>query len=137
MTQTILLLHLLATAVLIGNLLASAVAARTADLPEGLFEGDRLERLVLDRSRWVPWACLAVLLLTGLLMLYKWHVGPQQAISGAFYESRFGRLLVIKLVGTALLAMGLLSSRSATKRFARLNLLLGLFLILISVHIVR
>jgi hypothetical protein len=132
----ILFLHFLAVSVLIGSLFPPLASKRSLGAPYG--DGaHELRRLALDRARSIAWGCLAVLFVSGLLMLYKWHVGVEQAFSPAFYESRFGRLLVIKLLGTILLAIGLFSSRSRTGRFARLNLLVTLFLILVSIHVVR
>jgi hypothetical protein len=135
MTDTILFAHLVAVAVLISCLLQPAAAATRWGAERD--RGREPAAFLSSGLRRAAWASLAVLTVTGLLMLSNWHIGLKEAGAAAFYQSRFGRLMIIKLLATAVLVIGLSSRRPANWLRLCFNLLVGLFVIVVSVHIVR
>jgi hypothetical protein len=84
------------------------------------------------------WPALAVLGLTGILMLYYRGVTLEQVLSGEFFHDPFGRGLGIKLifVGGMMLYQTFVGHRPAP-RLIYLNMLAALVIVAISILLVR
>ncbi len=118
----------------------------------------RLFSTVGRQFRWVGWASIGLLIVTGLINLHYHGVGWAQLTSNDFWHTTFGFRLVIKgvLVGAMLVFSALHdfvlgpgasarppdgAQRPAGRRLvswlARVNLLLGILVIAVSVELAR
>jgi hypothetical protein len=70
-------------------------------------------------------------------MLSKWHVTWNMATSTRFIFSRFGRLLLVKLLGVAVLISVLYFATPTTGRMMRVGAVLGTLVVLLSILLVR
>jgi hypothetical protein len=129
--------HVFAAVILVGHLVYWASRVRPARPLAEAPADEVFSSRVHGKTRWIGWFCLIALVVTGIVMLSNWHVTVQRVVSGHFLYTRFGRLMMVKLVGTALLALGLVYSSSTTRTLACLNLLAGMMLILVSTLLVR
>lgn len=129
--------HLLAAVVLMGHLLYRATVVASLSKPLVPSADDHLPRQLLRRTAWIGWASLAFLLATGLFLVSHWHIALPEIISGQLLLSRFGTLLALKLVGTALIITTFLWPSPSSVTLLRLPFLVGLMVILVSVLLVR
>ncbi len=123
--------------VLLGHLLYSAIPGGGAGQDKDSLSSDSPLLRLSRRGAWVSRLCLGLLIVTGLLLLARWHVGLDEFTSGSFYVSRVGRLLVVKILGTVVLLTALLPPCPPGKYRAGLTLVAGLVVILCSVLLVR
>ena len=107
-------LHILAAAVWIGGMIFVAlVVVPVIRRPEMRQAAARLIHLTGIRFRWVGWACLGLLLVTGLFNLTFRGIGWAELFSLPFWSASLGRILALKLFVVAwILAL------SATHDFA-------------------
>jgi putative copper resistance protein D len=138
--------HIVAAAVWIGSMAFFALAVvPVLRLPENRDVMAPMVRAVGKRFRVVGWACLLVLLATGLGNLALRGLGPVALAQGAFWGSGFGRTLAVKLALVALVvgataAHDALSSsprRALASWLGRASLLLSLATVLYAVMLVR
>jgi uncharacterized membrane protein len=104
------LLHILAAVVWIGGMVFLG-AVLIPVLRRSRTEGGQYTELIHrtgTRFRNVGWACLAILLVTGIVNLSRWGVGIERLTSGELWASPWGRILAVKLllVATALAMSG-------------------------------
>ena len=97
-------LHLVALAIWIGGMIFLAlVLVPITRRPEYRASSAALFHLVGTRFRWVGWACLGLLLLTGLISLgfrgYEWL----DALNGRLWQGQFGHVLAGKLALVAVI----------------------------------
>jgi len=117
-------LHMLGAAAVLGYFTARAIGVLTPDAA-----------LAMPR-RWL-WVALGVLLLTGLWMLERWHVTVGQVASGDLFLTRFGQVLLVKLLVAAAMVAGMLVIRRDSA-LARWGLLLATALVVaLSAVLVR
>lgn len=90
-------IHILAAMTWVGGMLFLSLAAVPALREVEMPQRARLLSLVGRRFRWVGWASISVLVATGLLNLAYYGVGPEDLASSAFWGTRFGTRLAIKL----------------------------------------
>jgi hypothetical protein len=92
-------------------------------------------RLKLSGLGWVP---LAVLIITGIFILYYRGITLHFVVSGGLFLSNFGQLLIVKLVCLVGLAIGqLLMTYRPSPRLIYLELLTTISIIALSVLLVR
>lgn len=105
-----------------------------------------LVRLVGLRFRTFGWACIGVLLVTGVVNVALRGVGLDTLATGAFWADGFGRTLAYKLAAVLVVlvmtgAHDVLSLRPQARRTAswlgRLTLLASLLVVLFAVWLVR
>ena len=153
--------HVLAALLWVGGMMfLSAVAVpalRHVEPPQRA----QIFRLVGRQFRWLGWASIGALLVTGVINLSYYVDGLDDLLSGAFWDTRFGTRLAIKigLIGAMLVLSGLhdfvLGPRSvevssagqpgpppaSRRRLAtwlpRTNLLLGIIVVAVSVGLTR
>ncbi|HEX6994449.1 MAG TPA: DUF4149 domain-containing protein [Gammaproteobacteria bacterium] len=94
------LLHILAAIVWIGGMVFLGAILipilRRGAAAQGQYA--ELIRLTGTRFRNVGWACLVILVLTGLVNLTRWGVGFEQLSSARFWASPWAHILGTKLV---------------------------------------
>lgn len=91
-------LHIFAAAVWIGGMVfLAAVLVPVTRRPEYRGVAASLFHLTGVRFRWVGWACIALLLLTGTFNLLFRGLGWADLWSGRLWEGRFGQALAFKL----------------------------------------
>lgn len=94
------LLHVLAAIVWIGGMVFLG-AVLIPVLRKSRTAGGQYAELIHRtgiRFRNVGWACLALLVLTGLVNLTRWGVGLERLASAELWASPWGRILAVKLV---------------------------------------
>jgi uncharacterized membrane protein len=92
-------LHLLALAVWLGGMVFLALVLVPATRrPEQRATAPALFHQVATRFRWVGWACLAILIVTGLFALGYRGYGLADAFNGRLWQGAFGHTLAAKLV---------------------------------------
>lgn len=99
-------LHVVAAAVWLGGFVfLAAVAVPVARDPDMASVRGPLIRRLGRRFRWIGWASLLVMVVTGLVLLGYHGVGPEELLAGSFWGTRFGRTLAVKagLVGAVLI----------------------------------
>lgn len=139
--------HVLAACAWIGSMLFfAAVVVPVLHRPEQAAGAPALVRQVGLRFRTFGWACIGLLVLTGISNLAFRGVGLDTLGSGAFWSDGFGKALAYKLVAVftviALTAVhDALSSRAESRRLAsllgRATLLVSLTVVLFAVWLVR
>ena len=157
----ILTIHILAAMTWIGGMIFLSLVATPA------FRGlepqmrARLFTAVGRRFRWVGWACIAILVSTGLMNLAQYGVGPGDLLDASFWSIQFGSRLALKLtlVATMLLLSALhdfvlgprstalsrsaadpqraASFRRRVSWLARLSLVLGVLVVWTAVGLTR
>ncbi|MBN1240071.1 MAG: DUF4149 domain-containing protein [Gammaproteobacteria bacterium] len=103
------LLHILAAVVWIGGMvfLGAVLVPVLRDRSLGAPTGELLHRTGV-RFRNVGWACLLILIGTGVVNLSRWGVGWERLTSAELWASPWGRVLAFKL-GFVLTAIALSS----------------------------
>jgi len=97
-------LHLLALAVWLGGMLFLALVLVPATRrPEQRLLAPALFHQVATRFRWVGWACLALFIVTGLIMLGYRGYGLADAFNGRLWQGAFGHTLALKLTLVAVI----------------------------------
>lgn len=94
------LLHILAAIVWIGGMVFLG-AVLIPVLRRSRTAGGQYTELIHGtgtRFRNVGWACLAILLATGIVNLTRWGVGFERLASAELWASPWGRILAVKLV---------------------------------------
>jgi copper resistance protein D len=153
-------LHVLAAMLWLGGMfffaLVGAPVLRSVEPPP---LRARLFRAAGERFRTVGWSCIAVLLVTGILNLHFRGVLSTAALgSGSFWSAPWGRVLAAKLIAVgAMLAVSALHdfvhgpaasrlapgspeaarARGRAARWARVNAILGILVVLIAVRLAR
>lgn len=96
-------LHLLAAVVWVGGLLFLALVA--IPVLRGLADRQRAELVARmgERFRPVAWACIGLLISTGVLNLAYRGVSWESVLTGQLWQSPFGQILAWKLTLVALL----------------------------------
>jgi hypothetical protein len=131
------IVHILAAVVLMGHMLYWATIAGALRKSVDPWEGDQFLLQLVRRSGWTGWVCLGVLIVTGLFMLSNWHVNLQMVTSGQFFQSRFGKLLTLKVLGMAIIIAGFFVMAPGRVKLVQFNFLMGLIVILLSILLVR
>lgn len=94
------LLHILAAVVWIGGMVflgAVLIPVLRGSRAMGAQYTELIHRTG-TRFRNVGWACLAILVLTGLVNLDRWGVGAARLTSSELWASPWGRILALKLL---------------------------------------
>ena len=140
-------LHVVAACAWIGSMLFfSIVVVPVLRRPEQAAAAGPLVRQVGLRFRTFGWACIGVLLATGVTNLVLRGVGLSTLASGPFWADGFGKALAYKLTSVAVvigltLAHDALSLRPQARKLAswlgRLTLLASLTVVLFAVWLVR
>jgi len=140
-------LHVVAACAWIGSMLFfSIVVVPVLRRPEQAAAAGPLVRAVGLRFRSFGWACIGILLTTGVTNLALRGVGFGTLASGAFWADGFGRALAYKLTAVAVVvgltvAHDALSLRPEARKAAswlgRLTLLASLAVVLFAVWVVR
>jgi uncharacterized membrane protein len=149
-------LHVLAAIVWVGGMAFLALVVVPATRGMAAAERARLFDLVGRRFRPIGWACLALLIATGLVNVAQRGVTWSSVASGDLLGSPFGRILGLKLLlVAAMLALSAAhdfwlgpaaSAASAAEAprlrlraswVARLNALLALLVVFLAVALVR
>lgn len=94
-------LHIVAAAVWVGSMAFFALVVAPVIRASPREAVGPLVRLLGVRFRVLGWACLAVLVLTGISNLVIRGFGVSELVSGAFWGTPFGRALAWKLVVVA------------------------------------
>ena len=152
-------LHILAAVIWVGGMLFLSLVV----VPVALrLSPERRGALLSDmgsRFRWVGWACIVVLAVTGVLLLERRGTGLGEVFAGAFIGGPRGVVLLTKLSAFgAMVALSLLHDfvlgprltialqtaptrakglRRGTSWLARANLALGLAVLVLAVLLVR
>jgi len=139
--------HLVAACAWIGSMLFfSTVLVPILRRPDQAAAAGALVRQVGLRFRTFGWACIGVLLATGVVNLALRGVGLSMLATGAFWTDGFGRALAYKLAAVVVVlaltgAHDVLSLRPQARRLAswlgRLTLLASLIVVLFAVWLVR
>lgn len=162
MYQIVVLIHVLSAVVWVGGLtfLALVAAPATRSLPA--VERGALLNALGRRFRIVGWACIGLLVVTGIIVSGYRGITWQAVVSGGLFASMFGSLLGLKVGVVALMIaislvhdlwLGPASSRALTRGeeagpsraglrrasawTARLSLLLALVIVFLAVSLVR
>jgi len=139
--------HILAAAVWIGSMAFFAIAVvpalRGAENREAVLP---MVRAIGKRFRWVAWACLAVLVVTGVTNLWLRGIDTSTLLAGEFWATGFGRTLAHKLALVGLVVVvtvghdalsGSPERRRLTSWLGRAALVLSVGVVLLAVALVR
>jgi uncharacterized membrane protein len=96
--QFVVFLHILAAIVWVGGLVFFALVAVPVARRLPPVERAKLLADIGRRFRVVGWACLGVLVVTGLYNAYSRGVTREGIASGQFFREQFGQLLTAKVV---------------------------------------
>lgn len=138
--------HILAAAVWIGSMAFFALA-----IVPVLRQGHNRELMlpmvqaIGRRFRVIGWACLVVLVVTGLTNLWLRGIGASALMEASFWASAFGRTLAHKLalVGVVFVATAAHDALSGSPRrkliswLGRVTLLLSMGVVILAVALVR
>lgn len=130
-------LHILAAVVLIGHMLFWTTVVGSITKQFDPPQSEQMLRQIIQRSSWISWACLFVLITSGIFMLSDWQVTLQRVTSGELFVGRFGQVLGAKLFGVTVIIIGCFFLGVRTLGLWRFNLFVGLMVIFLSVLSLR
>lgn len=152
-------LHVTAAIVWLGGMLAFVVIAPIVRDVESDALRQQLFHRLGERFRVVGWACIVVLLITGVLQLrFRGWWGATALGSAAFWSARVGHTLALKLSAVAIMLVvqavhdfwlgpragrvqpGTPEARTLRRRaawLARINAVVGIFLVWVAVRLAR